>query len=76
MNWNTTIRELADRGELHRDNLVMAALAKDTIYMPSEVAAVRLPLTYAGIDRAWGTATAVAVPWGTATAVAGRPRTQ
>lgn len=42
MNWNTTIRELADRGELHRESLTMAALSKDTIYMPSEVAAVKL----------------------------------
>ena len=38
MNWNATIREFADRGELLRDRLVTAALASDTVYMPSDEA--------------------------------------
>jgi hypothetical protein len=59
MNWSTTIRELADRGELHGERLLTAVMARETVYMPSSLAAERLlqhgvlprtlPTQYAGI---------------------------
>ena len=48
MNWSTTIRELADRGELHGERLLSEVLARETVYVPSG----QLPTQYTGIPVA------------------------
>ena len=53
MNWTRTLHDLTTHDERFDRNALFAAIARDTVYLPSELAARLLPLDARSSNASW-----------------------